>query len=118
MAFPSLVPVWGFTSYTRTLLSHDDTARKSPVDEKEISEMLSVGGDLTSTSLERSPCDGTVEVADEGKRPDMVTVGDLMGKWLAVGQEVLCCCWITYSDARWNIQEIGPPRREDARGLL
>jgi hypothetical protein len=39
----------------RTLLSHDDTPKKSAFGEKAISEMLSEGGCGTSTSLEMSP---------------------------------------------------------------
>lgn len=47
----------------RTLLSHDDTPNRSAFGENAISEMLSVGGCGTSTSLEMSPW--VVDVEDE-----------------------------------------------------
>ena len=39
----------------RTLLSHDETLRKSAMGEKASSEMLSSGGVLSGTSFEMSP---------------------------------------------------------------
>ena len=39
----------------RTLLSHDETLRKSAVGEKASSEMLSSGGEVRATSFEMSP---------------------------------------------------------------
>lgn len=53
-ARPSLLPC-SLTSYMRTFLSHDDTARKSPVGENARSETLSEGGSLSGMSFERSP---------------------------------------------------------------
>jgi hypothetical protein len=58
----------------RTCWSHDDTARKSAVGQNLICEMLSVGGDFSSMSLERSPCEGVVEDAPaRPKTPAIVT---------------------------------------------
>jgi hypothetical protein len=39
-----------------SFLFHDDTARKSPVGEKESSEMPSSGGSVKGASFEVSPC--------------------------------------------------------------
>ena len=78
-AFPSLCPC-SDTWYIRTFLSHDATARKSPVGEKLRSATPSSGGVLRATSFEGSPCELAVfadELAALPKRPDMLGPGQL-----------------------------------------
>ena len=58
----------------RTLLSHDDTPKKSAFGEKAISEMLSEGGWGTSTSLEMSPW--VVDAEDEEPKRALMIASD------------------------------------------
>lgn len=59
----------------RTLLSHDETARKSAAGEKASSEMLSPGGSLSAISFEISPVVLVVPLlaADPKRPPDILT---------------------------------------------
>ena len=61
----------------RSLLSHDATARKSAVGEKERSEMLSSGGWFNATSFEISPVVLPADVEAEVVDPKSAMVGIL-----------------------------------------
>jgi hypothetical protein len=63
---------WSVTWYILIFLSHDATARKSPVGENARSEMLSSGGETRATSLEISPVVLLAAVVEPAERKAMV----------------------------------------------
>ncbi|MBA7489883.1 hypothetical protein ES702_00417 [subsurface metagenome] len=73
----------------RTFLSHDATARKSPVGENARSETLSEGGSDNAISFERSPEVLAEDAAAEAlpKIPDMLVLGLLRYRQDSKGTE-------------------------------